>query len=41
MNPHVDSEAILAYFNANMNVVFENDNRGKSPWDYLREYNNE
>ncbi len=39
MNPHANSGAILACFEANMDAAFREDDKGKTPLDYLKEYN--
>ncbi len=39
MNPHANSGAIMACFQADMNVMFVNDRRENTPFDYLEEYN--
>mmetsp|Transcript_6787 Transcript_6787/g.7808 ORF Transcript_6787/g.7808 Transcript_6787/m.7808 type:complete len:516 (+) Transcript_6787:91-1638(+) len=40
MNPYADTGAILTSFHLNMSAVFERDDRGLSPLDYLWKYDN-
>ncbi len=38
MNPYADPGAVMTCFDTNMDAAFVRDNEGKTPLEYLREY---